>query len=75
MRAFALNIEKNYYGIKEREKATVGLDIGARLPQKHSFDRYVKSSLDLEWFKASNNMLGFGNGYKDAVMYYVSDKL
>ena len=71
---FALNIEKNYFGIKEGDKATVGSDIGGTPAAEYSFDRYVKFSLDMEGFKASNNMLGFGNGYKDAVAYYFMDQ-
>ena len=38
------------------------------------FDRYVKFSLNFKGVQTSNNMLGFGNGYKDAVMYYFSNE-
>ena len=37
-----------------------------------SFDRAIKFSLEFDGFKQSNNLLGFENGYKDAVNYYFS---
>ena len=38
-----------------------------------SFERAIKFSLEFDGFKCSTNLLGFENGYKDAVNYYFSD--
>jgi len=38
-----------------------------------SFERAVKFSLDFKGFDYGNNLLGFENGYKDAVNFYFSD--
>jgi hypothetical protein len=71
--AFASNFNKNF-SVDEEITGPVGWDIGG-LPDSvglGNFDRFVSFSLDLNGVQASNNMLGFGNGYKDAVDYYFS---
>lgn len=46
--------------------------IGGLPSTERNSNRHVKFSLDFSGFTMSNNMPGFGNGYKDAVEYYFS---
>jgi hypothetical protein len=71
--AFASNFNKNF-SVDGEITGPVGWNIGG-LPDSiglGDFDRFVSFSLDLNGIQTSNNMLGFGNGYKDAVDYYFS---
>jgi hypothetical protein len=67
---FALSIAKRF-SVKDNSD-TLGIGIGGTPSAEISFDRYIKFSLDFSGFKKSQNMLGFGNGYKDAVKFYFS---
>jgi hypothetical protein len=68
--AFAMGLAKRFQVKNDSE--TLGVEIGGTPSAEYSFSRYVKFSLDFSGFKKSQNMLGFGNGYKDAVGYYFS---
>ncbi len=69
---FALGLGKNF-NVNKEITGPVSWGIGgAPSMDLGKFDRYVKFSLDFKGVKPSNNMLGFGNGYKDAVNYYFS---
>ncbi len=69
---FALGLSKNF-SVNEEITGPVGWGIGGTPSMDlGKFDRFVKFSLDFKGVKPSNNMLGFGNGYKDAVNYYFS---
>ena len=68
--AFALGLADRF-SVKDAS-GTAGVGIGEAPSAELNLDRYVKFSLDPNEFKMSNNMLGFGNGYKDAVEYYFS---
>jgi len=67
---FAMNLGKRFSMKDDTE--ILGLDVGGTPSAEYSFDRYVKFSLDFSGFKKSHNLLGFGNGYKDAVEFYFS---
>jgi len=67
---FAMGLAKRFE-VKDAS-GTVGIGIGGPPSGERNLDRYVKFSLDFKGFAMSNNMLGFGNGYKDAVGYYFS---
>jgi hypothetical protein len=70
---FAANFSKKF-SVSEEITGPVGWDIGGSPDvELIKFDRAVKFSLDFKGIQASNNMLGFKNGYKDAVAYYFSD--
>ncbi len=70
---FASSFVKKF-SVNEDITGPVGWDIGGSPDvELVKFDRYIKFSLDFGGVKASNNMLGFKNGYKDAVEYYFSD--
>ncbi len=70
---FAIDFVKKF-SVNEEITGPVGWDIGGSPDvELVKFDRYIKFSLDLSGVKASNNMLGFKNGYKDGVEYYFSD--
>lgn len=72
--AFASNFSKSFT-VSEEITGPVGWDIGGSPDvELGKFDRYIKFTLDLKGVKASNNMLGFKNGYKDGVGYYFSDQ-
>lgn len=69
---FALGLSNNF-SVNEEITGPVGWGIGGTPSMDlGKFDRFVKFSLDFKGVKPSNNMLGFGNGYKDAVNYYFS---
>lgn len=69
---FALGLSKNF-SVNEEITGPVGWGIGGTPSMDlGKFDRFVKFNLDFKGVKPSNNMLGFGNGYKDAVNYYFS---
>jgi len=71
--AFASNFSKSFT-VSEEITGPVGWDIGGSPDvELGKFDRYIKFTLDLKGVKASNNMLGFKNGYKDGVEYYFSN--
>ena len=69
--AFALGLGKRFDVMKD-DTGTLGIDIGGTPSAGYNFGRFVKFSLDFSGFKKSHNLLGFGNGYKDAVNYYFS---
>jgi Mg-chelatase subunit ChlD len=70
---FAANFSKKF-SVSEEITGPVGWDIGGSPDvELIKFDRAVKFSLDFKGIQASNNMLGFKNGYNDAVAYYFSD--
>ena len=70
---FASSFVKKF-SVNEEITGPVGWDIGGNPDvELAKFDRYIKFSLDFSGVKASNNMLGFKNGYKDGVEYYFSD--
>ncbi|MCB2166516.1 MAG: VWA domain-containing protein [Deltaproteobacteria bacterium] len=70
---FASGFSKKF-SVSEEITGPVGWDIGGSPDvELAKFDRFIKFSLDFGGIKASNNMLGFKNGYKDAVEYYFSD--
>lgn len=70
---FAIDFVKKF-SVNEEITGPVGWDIGGSPDvELVKFDRYIKFSLDFSGVKASNNMLGFKNGYKDGVEYYFSD--
>ena len=68
--AFATGLFKNF----SVDAGPVGWDIGGS-PDigLGKFGRFVSFKLDFKGVSASGNMLGFKNGYKDAVEYYFSD--
>ena len=71
--AFASGFSKKF-SVNEEMTGPVGWDIGGSPDvELAKFDRFIKFSLDFGGIKASNNMLGFKNGYKDAVEFYFSD--
>jgi hypothetical protein len=70
---FASDFAKKF-SVNEEITGPVGWDIGGSPDvELVKFDRYIKFSLDFSGVKASNNMLGFKNGYKDGVEYYFSN--
>jgi hypothetical protein len=67
---FAMNLAKRF-SMKD-DSDIFGIEVGGTPSTEYSFDRYVKFSLDFSGFKKGHNLLGFGNGYKDAVEFYFS---
>jgi len=64
---FAVGMAKNFKVGQGPASCGVG---GSPDIEMGKLGRFTKFSLDFKGVKASNDMLGFGNGYKDAVQWY-----